>query len=149
MRVNRGKTVLSKIVERTGPKSKNNGFSDKKKNPANPLVYWIFRWRRRWDSNPRYREVQLISSQSRYDHFDTSPNTIYIIYVKRSVVNHKIHFLLTLIFKYSIITVDGKIGIGCFFTTKKFPTELFGHNGIKSRQPYRKFCEEITNWRYH
>ena len=30
-------------------------------------------WRRRWDSNPRYREVQLISSQSRYDHFDTSP----------------------------------------------------------------------------
>ena len=73
MRVNRGKTVLSKIVERTGPKSKNNGFSDKKKNPANPLVYWIFRWRRRGDSTPRYREVQLISSQSRYDHFDTSP----------------------------------------------------------------------------
>ena len=30
-------------------------------------------WRRRWDSNPRYPEVQLISSQSRYDHFDTSP----------------------------------------------------------------------------
>ena len=33
----------------------------------------FFVWRRRWDSNPRYREVQLISSQSRYDHFDTSP----------------------------------------------------------------------------
>ena len=30
-------------------------------------------WRKRWDSNPRYREVQLISSQSRYDHFDTLP----------------------------------------------------------------------------
>ena len=29
--------------------------------------------RRRWDSNPRYVSVQLISSQSRYDHFDTSP----------------------------------------------------------------------------
>ena len=26
-----------------------------------------------WDSNPRYREVQLISSQSRYDHFDIAP----------------------------------------------------------------------------
>ena len=32
-----------------------------------------FSWRKRWDSNPRYREVQLISSQSRYDHFDTLP----------------------------------------------------------------------------
>ena len=30
-------------------------------------------WRRGWDSNPRYLAVQLISSQSRYDHFDTSP----------------------------------------------------------------------------
>ena len=33
----------------------------------------LLRWRKRWDSNPRYREVQLISSQSRYDHFDTLP----------------------------------------------------------------------------
>ena len=30
-------------------------------------------WRTGWDSNPRYRKVQLISSQSRYDHFDTCP----------------------------------------------------------------------------
>ena len=30
-------------------------------------------WRRRWDSNPRNITVQLISSQPRYDHFDTSP----------------------------------------------------------------------------
>ena len=30
-------------------------------------------WRRRWDSNPRAREDYLISSQARYDHFDTSP----------------------------------------------------------------------------
>ncbi len=30
-------------------------------------------WRRRWDSNPRDPEVKLISSQPRYDHFDTSP----------------------------------------------------------------------------
>ena len=43
-------------------------FSPKQKTPEGVLF-----WRRRWDSNPRYREVQLISSQSRYDHFDTSP----------------------------------------------------------------------------
>ena len=30
-------------------------------------------WRKRWDSNPRYISVYLISSQGRYDHFDTLP----------------------------------------------------------------------------
>ena len=30
--------------------------------------------RKRWDSNPRAREGYLISSQARYDHFDTLPN---------------------------------------------------------------------------
>ena len=30
-------------------------------------------WRSGWDSNPRNLAVQLISSQSRYDHFDTAP----------------------------------------------------------------------------
>ena len=30
-------------------------------------------WRKRWDSNPRAREDYLISSQGRYDHFDTLP----------------------------------------------------------------------------
>ena len=30
-------------------------------------------WRKRWDSNPRAREGYLISSQARYDHFDTLP----------------------------------------------------------------------------
>ena len=30
-------------------------------------------WRRRWDSNPRALADYLISSQGRYDHFDTSP----------------------------------------------------------------------------
>lgn len=33
----------------------------------------IFKWRRRWDSNPRALADYLISSQARYDHFDTSP----------------------------------------------------------------------------
>ena len=47
----------------------------KKKSPANPLVYWTS-WRSGWDSNPRYPKVQLISSQSRYDHFDTTPYSI-------------------------------------------------------------------------
>ena len=30
-------------------------------------------WRSGWDSNPRRVAPQLISSQSRYDHFDTAP----------------------------------------------------------------------------
>ena len=30
-------------------------------------------WRRRWDSNPRTVARHLISSQGRYDHFDTPP----------------------------------------------------------------------------
>ena len=32
-----------------------------------------FRWRKRWDSNPRALADYLISSQARYDHFDTLP----------------------------------------------------------------------------
>ena len=47
---------------------------------------FCFCWRKRWDSNPRYREVQLISSQSRYDHFDTLPyceREYYIIVLKK------------------------------------------------------------------
>ncbi len=30
-------------------------------------------WRKRWDSNPRDLAIYLISSQARYDHFDTLP----------------------------------------------------------------------------
>ena len=90
MRENKGKTVLSKIVERTGLKSKNNGFSSKKKNPANPLVYWIFRWRRGWDSNPCAIARKLISSQPRYDHFDTSPSMS--IRSKFGAQNGEFHF---------------------------------------------------------
>ena len=30
----------------------------------------------RWDSNPRAREDYLISSQARYDHFDTLPYAV-------------------------------------------------------------------------
>ena len=40
---------------------------NKKQHPARCCF-----WRRRWDSNPRDIAVKLISSQSRYDRFDTS-----------------------------------------------------------------------------
>ena len=40
---------------------------------AGYIFFVPFWWRSEWDSNPRYREVQLISSQSRYDHFDIAP----------------------------------------------------------------------------
>gem|GEM_PF-3251615 len=33
----------------------------------------FFFWRKRWDSNPRALAGYLISSQGRYDHFDTLP----------------------------------------------------------------------------
>ena len=37
------------------------------------LIRTHFNWRKRWDSNPRAREGQRISSAPRYDHFDTLP----------------------------------------------------------------------------
>ena len=37
------------------------------------IPYRRLRWRSGWDSNPRAREDYLISSQARYDHFDTAP----------------------------------------------------------------------------
>ena len=45
----------------------------KEKPAAGKTGYWRTFWRRRWDSNPRTLADQLISSQSRYDHFDTLP----------------------------------------------------------------------------
>ena len=47
----------------------------KKESPANPLVYWTF-WRRVRDSNPRGIAPKLISSQPRYDHFDTAAYSV-------------------------------------------------------------------------
>ena len=44
------------------------------------LSYAPTKWRRRWDSNPRAPEGNRISSAARYDHFDTSPIAIYIVY---------------------------------------------------------------------
>jgi hypothetical protein len=33
----------------------------------------LMMWRREWDSNPREVSLKLISSQPRYDRFDTPP----------------------------------------------------------------------------
>ena len=42
-----------------------------------PTCGWcIPYWRKRWDSNPRALAGYLISSQARYDHFDTLPYSV-------------------------------------------------------------------------
>ena len=46
--------------------------ADENKKGLKPVDFSPF-WRKRWDSNPRAREDYLISSQGRYDHFDTLP----------------------------------------------------------------------------
>ena len=56
------KAVLSKILERTAQNRVIFRAGTKKKKSRNPHGYWIFRWRKRWDSNPRAREGYLISS---------------------------------------------------------------------------------------
>jgi hypothetical protein len=47
------KSVLSKIMERTAQNQMIFGAGAKKEKSRNPHGYWIFRWRRVWDSNPR------------------------------------------------------------------------------------------------
>ena len=47
--------------------------TEKEKPAAGKTDYWRDFWRSGWDSNPRNLAVQLISSQSRFDHFDTAP----------------------------------------------------------------------------
>ena len=52
----------------------------KRKRRTKPQELYPAFWRKRWDSNPRAREGYLISSQARYDHFDTLPierNSVY------------------------------------------------------------------------
>ena len=48
-----------------------------------------FQLRRRWDSNPRVPKDKLISSQPRYDHFDTSPDDWYLTSVHDAAKNRK------------------------------------------------------------
>lgn len=68
------KTVLSKFLERTAKKRVIFVKSAKIEKSRNPHGYWIFRWRRVWDSNPRALADNSISSRARYDHFDNSPS---------------------------------------------------------------------------
>ncbi len=35
---------------------------------------WLFRWRREWDSNPRYVSIRRFSRPFRYNHFGISPH---------------------------------------------------------------------------
>ena len=46
-------------------------------------------WRKRWDSNPRDLAVYLISSQARYDHFDTLPWAHILYHPRPGIVNQK------------------------------------------------------------
>ena len=68
----------------------------KRKKPANPHVYWLF-WRSGWDSNPRAVSDKLISSQPRYDLFDTSPNIAPIIGA-RCILSHIKQFCNSFLF---------------------------------------------------
>ena len=70
------KAVLSKMLERTAKNQVIFEAGAKKEKSRNPYGYWIFRWRRVWDSNPRALADNRISSAARYDHFDTLPYPI-------------------------------------------------------------------------
>ena len=48
-------------------------FSGIEKVHRNSIKITVDLWRRGWDSNPCAIARKLISSQPRYDHFDTSP----------------------------------------------------------------------------
>ena len=61
-------------MERTAQNRVIFGAGAKKEKSRNPHGYWIFRWRRVWDSNPRALADNRISSAARYDHFDNSPS---------------------------------------------------------------------------
>ena len=60
-----------------GEKPYSKRFSGIEKAHRNSIKITVDLWRRRWDSNPRAVAGKLISSQPRYDHFDTSPEPAY------------------------------------------------------------------------
>ena len=61
---------LKKLVR---PPSSNPTVSNTHQKTKHPMKGCFVFWRRRWDSNPRAVAGKLISSQPRYDRFDTSP----------------------------------------------------------------------------
>ena len=78
-------------------------------------------WRRWRDSNPRYRKVQLISSQPRYDHFDTSPYFLqlqYLFLVRRDSwreLNAKTHFSNAICLRVAIDFTPGVLSYATWF----------------------------------
>ena len=98
----------------------------KNKSPANPHGYRTF-WRRGWDSNQCAIARKLISSQPRYDHFDTSP-CIFIRSVSEAFLK----------FKIALERTDGK-NIRLFnYSNCKSPCKQ-GIFGGRNGQSARKF----------
>ena len=58
-----------------------------KKERCKPLVCTVPFWRSGWDSNPRALAGYLISSQARYDHFDTAPYMLNSILEYNAIFN--------------------------------------------------------------
>ena len=65
-------------MERTAQNRVIFGANAKKEKSRNPHGYWIFRWRRVWDSNPRALADNRISS------YDSTTNKFYINVPKES-----------------------------------------------------------------
>ena len=63
----------------------------------------VIRWRRRRDSNPRGIAPQLISSQPRYDRFDTSPYMLTRISEFNAILN-----LIRILIRTQGVSVSGK-----------------------------------------
>ena len=62
-----------------------------------------FVWRRGWDSNPRRCYPKLISSQPRYDHFDTSPWRVFSTAL--------LHYSIQAAQMQALICFDGQISM--------------------------------------
>ena len=54
-------------------RSRSNPAENSQNKAATPCGMAVLFWRTGWDSNPREIALKLISSQPRYDHFDTCP----------------------------------------------------------------------------
>ena len=61
-------------------KPSRTGYHRKQGKSLENVAFSRLLWRRRWDSNPRALADYLISSQARYDHFDTSPQYNYSVF---------------------------------------------------------------------
>ena len=72
-------------------------------------------WRSGWDSNPRTVARHLISSQGRYDHFDTAPKDISTWFARWKLERKPGEKPLTSIFKRSSKALKNKGLPGCLF----------------------------------